>query len=908
MTACVNRKHTKKVAAVVTASLVGALSLGVAPVAAMAEDTGIETLATDDQDFSKGAVEWRSGKPGDKFAYTGLYTGLVPKTITTVSGQEFDLELADQMFNHSEPTDHAYYLYAKIGTDVNVSQYGIDYRDVNGNIEDLKGEWVVDDDGHPTRPTEPGTYAVVIFNRIENPITNAFIDSYKTAIADTFTINNPSFKDALIYDGEDQTDTTFEYTGKNDSAQVGAWKDRLNVSLYGEKLDKHYDYDIEIWKKGGAAELADNATLETGTTYIIKIKGQGVFDGTAEQEFTFGKLDLSKAAVSGAILDKDNEADLTKVPTKDLDKNTAVVSINGILWNDPTDLNELSQTARDEVEIEFVGDPDGNQTFNKKQGVYTYRISATADAKYVQGSTTFTVVYARNIVNVDLTGCADANPDGNGLLVDLSKDTNHFDIADAVFTDADTDTVLDLDDDEYTMTVVKQDGTAATAEDLKKPGTYYVKVDVNFTKGGELTAGSSVIKVVVSYEGINQTNDIFFSYDNNNVVAETSDTYNGKNFIEKMAVSVVTDGGTTLAQGTDYTVTYYKVNDDDSRTAVEQIVDAGEYVVVVKGITFDESCEFYFDVDKATPEIRVNYDLVTDEETGDGVYNYTGEAITPTFTFLGVDGQPLELTADDYTVDYTYYVDEDLKNGTDDVNEVKAAGFYTAEIKLADTVANYAYDATARYHADPSIEIEVSTAGVFADVPTSGQWYSQVVYDATELGYMNGYAGTKLFGPNDSITRGQVACVLYNMSGADVDESGSAAYNELFGWDTGFSDVDGKAYYAKAIYWAKSTGVVNGYGDGTFAPDAQITREEFAAMLSNYAENMGDDVEGAEADLSAFGDASQVSDWATEAIEWAVANEVMGNGGFLAPTANITRAEAAAMAVNYQPERPSTIQ
>ncbi|MDN0056590.1 S-layer homology domain-containing protein, partial [Collinsella ihumii] len=201
-----------------------------------------------------------------------------------------------------------------------------------------------------------------------------------------------------------------------------------------------------------------------------------------------------------------------------------------------------------------------------------------------------------------------------------------------------------------------------------------------------------------------------------------------------------------------------------------------------------------------------------------------------------------------------------------------------------------------------------STAGVFADVPTSGQWYSQVVYDATELGYMNGYAGTKLFGPNDSITRGQVACVLYNMSGASIDESSSAAYNELFGWDTGFNDVDGKAYYAKAIYWAKSTGVVNGYGDGTFAPDAQITREEFAAMLSNYAENMGDDVEGAEADLSAFGDASQVSDWATEAIEWAVANEVMGNGGFLAPTANITRAEAAAMAVNYQPERPSTIQ
>ena len=102
---------------------------------------------------------------------------------------------------------------------------------------------------------------------------------------------------------------------------------------------------------------------------------------------------------------------------------------------------------------------------------------------------------------------------------------------------------------------------------------------------------------------------------------------------------------------------------------------------------------------------------------------------------------------------------------------------------------------------------------------------------------MNGYGGTTTFGPNDALTRGQVAVVLFNMSGAVIpqDET-NAHYNTESGWNTGFSDVDGKQYYGQAIYWAKKTGVVgNGYVDGSFRPDQTITREQFAGMLANYA-------------------------------------------------------------------------
>ena len=60
--------------------------------------------------------------------------------------------------------------------------------------------------------------------------------------------------------------------------------------------------------------------------------------------------------------------------------------------------------------------------------------------------------------------------------------------------------------------------------------------------------------------------------------------------------------------------------------------------------------------------------------------------------------------------------------------------------------------------------VEVSDAGIFADVPNDA-WYSEVVYTAKKNGYINGYAGTQLFGPERDITRAEVVCILYNMAG-----------------------------------------------------------------------------------------------------------------------------------------------
>ena len=170
------------------------------------------------------------------------------------------------------------------------------------------------------------------------------------------------------------------------------------------------------------------------------------------------------------------------------------------------------------------------------------------------------------------------------------------------------------------------------------------------------------------------------------------------------------------------------------------------------------------------------------------------------------------------------------------------------------------------------------------------------------LELVKGYADSKVFGPNDTITRADVAVILYRMaqghdsSYADPD----LGYTENVGWVTGFDDVDGNMYYARAIAWAKSTGVVHGYEDGTFGPNDAITRERLATMLANFAKVVNrDDVSLVEGELDAMPDGGSVSVWAEKAVSWCLENELMGNDGSIRPTDTITRAETAAMAYNY---------
>ena len=172
----------------------------------------------------------------------------------------------------------------------------------------------------------------------------------------------------------------------------------------------------------------------------------------------------------------------------------------------------------------------------------------------------------------------------------------------------------------------------------------------------------------------------------------------------------------------------------------------------------------------------------------------------------------------------------------------------------------------------------------FTDVDTAKWYHLSVDYVLTHK-MMNGVS-SRAFAPNANLTRGMLVQILYNLEGKP---KGTAA---------NFSDVQADAWYAEAVGWAASNKVVTGYADGTFRPNAAITREQAAAILYRYAQSKGIDVSvGENTNILSYVDVQQASEYAIPALQWAVGAGVLNgkNGGRLAPTGTATRAEIAAI-------------
>lgn len=172
----------------------------------------------------------------------------------------------------------------------------------------------------------------------------------------------------------------------------------------------------------------------------------------------------------------------------------------------------------------------------------------------------------------------------------------------------------------------------------------------------------------------------------------------------------------------------------------------------------------------------------------------------------------------------------------------------------------------------------------FTDVDTA-KWYHLSVDYVLAHKMMNGVS-SRAFAPNANLTRGMLVQILYNLEGKP---KGTAA---------NFSDVQADAWYAEAVGWAASNKVVTGYADGTFRPNAAVTREQAAAILYRYAQSKSIDVSvGENTNILSYVDVQQASEYAIPALQWAVGAGVLNgkNGGRLAPTGTATRAEIAAI-------------
>lgn len=172
----------------------------------------------------------------------------------------------------------------------------------------------------------------------------------------------------------------------------------------------------------------------------------------------------------------------------------------------------------------------------------------------------------------------------------------------------------------------------------------------------------------------------------------------------------------------------------------------------------------------------------------------------------------------------------------------------------------------------------------FTDV-ADGKWYTEAVEYVYHRGMMEGI-GSNLFDINGTTTRAMIVTILWRLEGEPV-------VNYLMQ----FEDVSAETWYTKAVRWATSERIVEGYSDTAFGPTDAITREQFATILWRYAKYKGYDVSvGENTNILSYEDALSIGEWAIPAMQWACGSGLMkGDGVKLMPKADATRTQAAAL-------------
>ena len=628
---------------------------------------------------------------------------------------------------------------------------------------------------------------------------------------------------------------------------------------------------------------------------ITAVKGVKVFNAADTAEALQG-TDILFAGNYVAVVEYGTDKEATVLFTvKPFDLASAVVPTK-VVSSAPTTAPDFEITDAPNLKgllsanYDLTKNDNVPQAMIKDNGRYTFTLALNADlakdealAKSITGTKDFFVDFVQTPVTINYGGKALT---GNlGTFTVGSK--NAFDADEVVFAGLSDEQV------EKFASVKVLDAAGKEVSDWSAPGKYTVVAEVNdpsFEFGGSATATFVVAHADASTDGV------YVKYNGELAGDSIVKTYDGEDVMKGVSVKVV-NGKKTMAEGVDYKLVYT----NKAGKEVSEIVDAGEYTLTIKPITFS-----FTDVNNVV-NIKVNQidakklrvaNLVTVTVPGDNPFAdvektglpYTGSAIVPVIEYttdekIDKDTVWATLPADQYSLKY--------KADGKYVSEMVKEGKYTVEVVLNANAKNY------KLSESTIKDLEVIKASRFLDVPST-EWYYSAVNDAAAKGWIKGYSGGDFFGPNDAITRADVCVSLARKAGIklNIDEN---AGSEIEFVETPFEDVNGNMYYAQAIAWAAKTGIVTGDSDtGNFRPTDQISRQEFAAMTARFAEKMGKDITADASVLDDYADASAVAGWAKGYVAWAVENGIMGKDtSVLWPTEDITRAAVAAMLVRF---------
>ena len=183
----------------------------------------------------------------------------------------------------------------------------------------------------------------------------------------------------------------------------------------------------------------------------------------------------------------------------------------------------------------------------------------------------------------------------------------------------------------------------------------------------------------------------------------------------------------------------------------------------------------------------------------------------------------------------------------------------------------------------------------FQDIP-SGHWATDDIRWCTDYGVMAYGSSKKLFQPEDSLTRAMFVKICSNL----VTQIG---YDTTYSEVKDYPDVAQNAWFYDSVQWASENGIVGGHANGTFTPDAPITRAQMAQMMYNFITRYcGAELDDDTAVLEkTYKDAAQIPQWARPAVA-AMTNSKLLNGadGKFCSDATATRAQAAAISHRLQ--------
>ncbi|OUP06190.1 S-layer homology domain-containing protein [Collinsella sp. An2] len=860
MTACVNKKHTRRVALAISASLVGALSLGAAaPAVAFAED-GVSTQSVSEaQAWSNGKLTYAHDNQGliitgdlnsIEFEVNGPAKYVVPIKVTPEKGKETVVT-----------SDLVTYWF-----DAN-SNGVID----SGDTRIAKGD---DTAALASHTWAVGSYLMVI----EAPAGSEYDDGGTDKLVAGFKVVNKSLDGAKIYDAAsgDVSDDEFVYTKNGQSFGF-----LLDGVTYGET---NSIFDVRWYDRNTGNELPSEP-VDAGEYTALLVGKTGTDYARSEEQVNF---DISKR-------------DLT----------TAAVSITDLEWKDSQ--QEIPEWARvDDATYSILTSSPSHQKGSLKATV----VGIADGSSVVRNKTTYTVeLTPSEFGEKNFTGKATVEFSIVGTLVPTSSIEYFFqgyktlDNASAVvYTDDQTThiegSLIRCTNPNAKLSVVVTDaaGQEVDFDAINSvPGDYTISARVD-AKLNSYNYGSdtAVMKVKTRKGEVKADAKLWFTYDGTVVDHVEPVVYDGGDFLKRIG-TVVEYGDATLVAGEDYTVTVT----DAYGKVVDSIVDAGRYTITVSSSVYDitgakGSCQLVIDVKPIMlNDVRLGSDDVKTFEGKDAFIPYDGSEHGYYFYYEVKDakGNVAQVRIPDGVLNLDHFEFINTDGEKSDADAISELGTYFAHVTQAEGVVNYVL-------ADTRTDnfLTVKSSSVFTDVPST-HWGAEGIFDAYRLGYMSGYKGTTFFGPSDTLSRAQAAVVLYNMgTNRSVDETNDA-------WNTwhehGLAFPDAEQWYAAELGWASTLDIVSGYPDGNYGGSDDVTREQFAIMLRNYAAAKGEDVsvDDVDAALEGVKDADTISDWAREAVAWAVENGVMGAEGYVYADQSIERAQAALMVTRYQPEQ-----